>query len=637
MMTISTKARNQLQIRSIDARGTMKTILWQDRNIADVRDFDAKGDGVTDDTASLQLAINTVISKGGGVIQIPAGTFNISGPLTVSMGAASINVSIQGAGTNVTIINQLSSVSDIFQIGTVSQEWADNLSFSNFQTIGGNYAFNITNSLKGTYENITITSPVVGLYLRGANERHIFKNIAIEGATLNGISAGNSNGTLGVGSLDIPEMQKCRFEKIRVASTTGGAAITMTSAGGVSVCLHNVFDEILFEGNARNGIEFNYCGNTSVRMLTNEAFSLDTNNTYTVVKVDNLSGPLSFYNCAFNAAESGNQYQYLLNILSGTVFMHDCNFTGASAATHDLNIGNALHMRNCQVNSASSVNFTTNAANNESSFINLRDGGNNIIGITQPFIGFVGDTVPTYQSSTATGTLNNWAPTTVFLPINPNGRSHMWWSGASVLAVTGLVGTGYGQIFHFINGGSGVVTFAHNSGSSTAANRFSNFATSAPTPVAPGGSATWIYNPSLARWIMIEHEQGQWVTPGYAGGNYTGNSSMTWTVDSGDVTTQKYRLSGTSLTVVYDLTTTSSGGVQSTDLQITNAAWGSFTSLNKTSNAVGLASDNGSVVTAYAQVAASGTLIALRKTSAANWSAATNTTAVDGQITFEVS
>src|SRR5688500_6639486 len=42
-----------------------------------VADFGAKGDGVTDDTAAIQAAINS--AENGGIIEIPRGTFMVSG------------------------------------------------------------------------------------------------------------------------------------------------------------------------------------------------------------------------------------------------------------------------------------------------------------------------------------------------------------------------------------------------------------------------------------------------------------------------------------------------------------------------------------------------------------------------------
>lgn len=48
------------------------------REIASVKDFGAVGDGITDDTAAIQAAIDAVYSAGGGLVFIPEGTYKIS-------------------------------------------------------------------------------------------------------------------------------------------------------------------------------------------------------------------------------------------------------------------------------------------------------------------------------------------------------------------------------------------------------------------------------------------------------------------------------------------------------------------------------------------------------------------------------
>ena len=56
----------------------------------------AAGDGVTDDSAAIQGAINAANAAGGGVVYFPAGTYNVSGH---TFGMKS-NVILQGAGMN---------------------------------------------------------------------------------------------------------------------------------------------------------------------------------------------------------------------------------------------------------------------------------------------------------------------------------------------------------------------------------------------------------------------------------------------------------------------------------------------------------------------------------------------------------
>lgn len=51
-------------------------------DIVSVRDFGAVGDGVTDDTAAIQAALNAVASSGGGVVHLPAGTYLLQSSLS---------------------------------------------------------------------------------------------------------------------------------------------------------------------------------------------------------------------------------------------------------------------------------------------------------------------------------------------------------------------------------------------------------------------------------------------------------------------------------------------------------------------------------------------------------------------------
>ena len=46
--------------------------------IANVKDYGAKGDGQADDTAAIQNAINAIAAQGGGIVDIPAGTYRVN-------------------------------------------------------------------------------------------------------------------------------------------------------------------------------------------------------------------------------------------------------------------------------------------------------------------------------------------------------------------------------------------------------------------------------------------------------------------------------------------------------------------------------------------------------------------------------
>ncbi|ACO79521.1 Secreted mannuronan C5-epimerase [Azotobacter vinelandii CA] len=71
-----------------------------------VKDFGALGDGVSDDTAAIQAAIDAAYAAGGGTVYLPAGEYRVSGGEEPSDGCLTIksNVYIVGAGMGETVI-----------------------------------------------------------------------------------------------------------------------------------------------------------------------------------------------------------------------------------------------------------------------------------------------------------------------------------------------------------------------------------------------------------------------------------------------------------------------------------------------------------------------------------------------------
>lgn len=77
-----------------DEELTQKTII-------NVKGFGAKGNGITDDTAAIQAAIDAANAAGGGIVFLPQGNYIISSPLLVPLNGKII---LQGVGANATII-----------------------------------------------------------------------------------------------------------------------------------------------------------------------------------------------------------------------------------------------------------------------------------------------------------------------------------------------------------------------------------------------------------------------------------------------------------------------------------------------------------------------------------------------------
>lgn len=69
----------------VTATGAATARALRDRaaDIVNVKDFGAKGDGTTDDTAAIQAAITTAHAAGGHIVFIPGGQYRITGTLTV--------------------------------------------------------------------------------------------------------------------------------------------------------------------------------------------------------------------------------------------------------------------------------------------------------------------------------------------------------------------------------------------------------------------------------------------------------------------------------------------------------------------------------------------------------------------------
>jgi len=68
-----------------------------------------KADGVTDDTAALQAAVNALQTNGGGILQLPPGQIKLTGNITITWPEATVeggpgHVVLRGAGSGLTVL-----------------------------------------------------------------------------------------------------------------------------------------------------------------------------------------------------------------------------------------------------------------------------------------------------------------------------------------------------------------------------------------------------------------------------------------------------------------------------------------------------------------------------------------------------
>jgi hypothetical protein len=157
------------------------------------------------------------------------------------------------------------------------------------------------------------------------------------------------------------------------------------------------------------------------------------------------------------------------------------------------------------------------------------------------------------QTTTSTGTQNNFSLTANCAVLRCNN--------ASELTITGMSAGQDGQRLIVVSIGAGHVKFSHQAAGSTAANRLINTATSGPTPIAAGkGAATYVYDATTARWRLAQHFQGAPIAVPYTSTDFTADAG-TWTVDSGDLNTFNYYLTGNAMQVTVVITFSTTSGV----------------------------------------------------------------------------
>jgi hypothetical protein len=95
--------------------------------VANVRDFGAVGDGLTDDTAAVQAAVNEALSS-RKACYAPAGNYKLTGPITVGLPASGFK--LFGDGQDVTRFTPTSNTANVFNITSGSQNHVEICDFS---------------------------------------------------------------------------------------------------------------------------------------------------------------------------------------------------------------------------------------------------------------------------------------------------------------------------------------------------------------------------------------------------------------------------------------------------------------------------------------------------------------------------
>jgi parallel beta-helix repeat protein len=147
--------------------------------VYNVKDYNAKGDGSTDDTATIQSTLDTAYTAGGGIVFIPAGTYIIdpNPGLQVKTG-----VTLQGAGANSLLKLKAGSVHTDNLVK--SESWT-NVTMRDFAVDGNRTA---QAGSPGSY-----THTQYGIYF-GGTTNSLVQNVFVKSTTGVGIHIYNGQG-----------------------------------------------------------------------------------------------------------------------------------------------------------------------------------------------------------------------------------------------------------------------------------------------------------------------------------------------------------------------------------------------------------------------------------------------------------
>lgn len=137
-----------------------------------VKHFGAKGDGVTDDTAAFQAAIDYVSTLvvastfGGAKLFVPAGAYNIAGTLSITRSF----ISLVGAGVQTTFLNFANGAQDCIVIngatapgGNLRSVWISDMALNGNGLKSAGATVKFSNSYRCGLENVAIDNCITGV------------------------------------------------------------------------------------------------------------------------------------------------------------------------------------------------------------------------------------------------------------------------------------------------------------------------------------------------------------------------------------------------------------------------------------------------------------------------------------------
>jgi hypothetical protein len=369
----------------LDAQGKVQvnpaptTGVWQP--LINVKDYGAKGDGSTNDRASIQAAINAAQAAGvsgrGVAVWFPSGVYAIGSTLTVLQN----NVSLIGEDFGSTVILPTFTTTDVIQFGDGGATQYGGNAFRNMQVFCGSArttgaSININKCQDIVVDNFSINNCFVGIHVQGATikcdiGRGTINNISttagaagikvLNGAGgdtyLSSIVMSNPPASKGTVGIHITQAGHVSILKCNVTSCVKGLLVDPATSQDVSYLF---IDHSLFDSCGSHGAHFTPSAAASARvrsvMCLNSWFSGTTaagaGIEFTIASSAIVDG-VSFIGCrVFNNYNHG----VVINAGPTNISFTDCTIAGNGAQTVNTYDGisiaanvNGISVMNCKI------------------------------------------------------------------------------------------------------------------------------------------------------------------------------------------------------------------------------------------------------------------------------------------------
>jgi len=193
--------------------------------------YNAKGDGVTDDTGSFISAIADILADGGGTLWIPAGTYKLSSTISISN-----PIKIVGDGL-ASIIQTTSATADVIRITSTSNDPGVEIEGLFFKSSVTRTAGFYINSVSANGTKVRRCRFEGAYNCIGATGSPNFQGLVVEdneiiGCLGSGVIISGANGTQGCVQFYI---RKNKFTGAAIGSQTP-IGVLVTSAGDLTIC-----------------------------------------------------------------------------------------------------------------------------------------------------------------------------------------------------------------------------------------------------------------------------------------------------------------------------------------------------------------------------------------------------------------